>query len=337
MDQLIKRVLAVGPGLAPIDRPGVVVDAHAVDRHVLAVALHGELLEIGGKALEILLVGQHGDGLGAEEVRVPHADAGPSAPADCVRTAPSGNARPSRGSRPAWRGNCPGRSPAWSRGRWPSPSNSGRRPNPRSRTCWRCRCRISRLPLRWSTRRQSAWRWRLLVLQARQQPVARRVRVGHGFQRGEGLGGDDEQRLGRIEIAHRFGEIRAVDVGDETESHGAVAVVLQRFIGHDRAEIGAADADIDDVADAFAGMAFPARRCARRLEKSAILSRTACTSGTTLRPSCMMRAPRGARSATCSTARFSETLILSPRNMASMRSRRPTRGRAAAAASAFRR
>ena len=34
-------------------------------------------------------------------------------------------------------------------------------------------------------------------------------------------------------------------------------------------------------------------------------------------------APRGARSATCSTARFSVTLIFSPRNMASMRSRRP--------------
>ena len=33
--------------------------------------------------------------------------------------------------------------------------------------------------------------------------------------------------------------------------------------------------------------------------------------------------PSGARSATCSTARFSETLILSPRNIASMRSRSP--------------
>ena len=33
--------------------------------------------------------------------------------------------------------------------------------------------------------------------------------------------------------------------------------------------------------------------------------------------------PRGARRATCSTARFSVTLIFSPRNMASMRARRP--------------
>ncbi len=31
----------------------------------------------------------------------------------------------------------------------------------------------------------------------------------------------------------------------------------QRLVGHDRAEIGAADADIDDIADALAGMTVP--------------------------------------------------------------------------------
>jgi len=40
---------------------------------MLAVALHGELLEIGGKALQILFVGKHGDRLGTEEIRVPNA------------------------------------------------------------------------------------------------------------------------------------------------------------------------------------------------------------------------------------------------------------------------
>ena len=84
------------------------------------------------------------------------------------------------------------------------------------------------------------------------------MRVGHGLQRGEGLGGDDEQRLGGIEVANRLGEIRAVDVGDEAEGHGPLAIVLQRLIGHDRPEIRAADADIDDVADALSGMPFPA-------------------------------------------------------------------------------
>ena len=60
-----------------------------------------------------------------------------------------------------------------------------------------------------------------------------------------------------------------------------------------------------------------------RSAKSAIWSSTAWTSGTTFSPSTMIVASRGARRATCSTARSSVTLIFSPRNMASIRSRRP--------------
>ena len=33
--------------------------------------------------------------------------------------------------------------------------------------------------------------------------------------------------------------------------------MLERFVGHDRPEIRSADADIDDIADALAGMALP--------------------------------------------------------------------------------
>ena len=60
-----------------------------------------------------------------------------------------------------------------------------------------------------------------------------------------------------------------------------------------------------------------------RSAKADIRSSTSWTPGTTSSPSTSIRVPRGARSATCSTARFSVTLILSPRNMASMRARRP--------------
>jgi len=38
---------------------------------VLAIAFHGELLQVSREALEVLLVGQHGDSLGVEEVVVP--------------------------------------------------------------------------------------------------------------------------------------------------------------------------------------------------------------------------------------------------------------------------
>ena len=56
VDQLVEGVLAVGPRLAPVDGPGRVVDPGPVERHVLAVALHRELLQIGRESLQVLLV-----------------------------------------------------------------------------------------------------------------------------------------------------------------------------------------------------------------------------------------------------------------------------------------
>src|ERR1700738_3568533 len=55
MDQLIEGMLAVGPWLAPVDRSGVVIHVDAVPGHMLAVALHGELLKIGRETLQVLL------------------------------------------------------------------------------------------------------------------------------------------------------------------------------------------------------------------------------------------------------------------------------------------
>ncbi len=58
-------------------------------------------------------------------------------------------------------------------------------------------------------------------------------------------------------------------------------------------------------------------------ENAPIRSSTWCTPGTTSTPSTVTDAERGWRSAVCSTARPSDTLILSPRNIASMCSRSP--------------
>src|SRR5215470_11114502 len=54
VDQLIERMLAIGTRLSPKDRPGSVIDLRAIERDVLAVALHGKLLEIRREALQIL-------------------------------------------------------------------------------------------------------------------------------------------------------------------------------------------------------------------------------------------------------------------------------------------
>ena len=49
MNELIEGVLAVGPGLPPHDGAGAVADPGPGPGHVLPVALHVSLLEVGGK------------------------------------------------------------------------------------------------------------------------------------------------------------------------------------------------------------------------------------------------------------------------------------------------
>ena len=71
MDQLVERVLAIGARLAPVNRTGLVVNLLPVERDVFAVALHRQLLQVGRKPLQVLLVRQHRDGLRAEEIVVP--------------------------------------------------------------------------------------------------------------------------------------------------------------------------------------------------------------------------------------------------------------------------
>src|SRR5262249_62050619 len=96
-----------------------------------------------------------------------------------------------------------------------------------------------------------------IAAKAPERPFACALRVRHGLQRREGFRGDDEQRFRRIEIARRLDEVGAIDVGDEAKRYGAVAVIFERLVCHYRSEVGAANADIDDVTDEFAAVAFP--------------------------------------------------------------------------------
>src|SRR4030095_735375 len=58
------------------------------------------------------------------------------------------------------------------------------------------------------------------VTESPQSPVTGGVCVGHGFKGREGLRGEDEQRLSRIEVAGGLGGGGAVDVSEEPESDG---------------------------------------------------------------------------------------------------------------------
>ena len=71
MDQLVERVLTIGSRLAPVDGPGLVINFSSLDCDVFAIAFHRQLLEIGRKALEILLVGKDSNRLRTEQIVVP--------------------------------------------------------------------------------------------------------------------------------------------------------------------------------------------------------------------------------------------------------------------------
>ncbi len=96
-----------------------------------------------------------------------------------------------------------------------------------------------------------------VTAQTLQEPFTGGMGVGHGLESGKSFGRDDEESFGGIEVDYGFSEVCAVNVGNEAKGEIAITVVLQGFVGHDRTEIGAADANIDDVANALASVTFP--------------------------------------------------------------------------------
>ena len=104
----------------------------------------------------------------------------------------------------------------------------------------------------------------------------------------------------------------------------ALGVVAQRLVGHDRAEVRAADADVDDVPDALAGVAGP-RAAPHALGEGRHLVEHRVDLGDDVLAVHHDRLTAAARAGRRAARRgLSVTLILSPRNMASMRPRRPT-------------
>ena len=119
-----------------------------------------------------------------------------------------------------------------------------------------------------------------------------------------------------VEVARRLDEVGAVDVGDEAERQVAPRVVAQRLVRHHRPEVGAADADVDDVADRLAGVALPLARADAVGEGGHPVEHRVHLGHDVLAVDDDRRRLAASRSATCSTARSSVTLICSPRNIA---------------------
>ena len=110
-------------------------------------------------------------------------------------------------------------------------------------------------------------------------------------------------------------KVGAIHVGNEAAGQGPVTIMPQCLVGHHRSEIGAANPNINNIADAFTGVPNPitpadAVREVRHFVKHCM------NFGYRIFAVDQKRFPLGARRATWSTARFSVTLILSPWNIA---------------------
>ena len=90
-----------------------------------------------------------------------------------------------------------------------------------------------------------------------QEPLAGGVGVGDGFLRGEGFGGDDEQRGFGMDFFQHVAQLRAVHVGDEVHAQARMAEIFQRGTHHQRPQIGTADADIHHVGNHLVAVPQP--------------------------------------------------------------------------------
>ena len=77
------------------------------------------------------------------------------------------------------------------------------------------------------------------------EPVPRAGGIRHRLLGGEGLRRDTEKRGFRINHAQHFGEMRAIDIGDEVHGSSRHLIRLQSLRHHHRTKVRTADADID--------------------------------------------------------------------------------------------
>ena len=96
-----------------------------------------------------------------------------------------------------------------------------------------------------------------LSLELLEHPGLGLASVSEGLERGESLGDDNHERGLGIQALELLGLVVGVDVGDVAAVDTGVGVGTQSLVGHDRAQIGAADADGHQVLDLLAGNALP--------------------------------------------------------------------------------
>ena len=253
VDQLVERVLAIGAGLAPDHGARLHRQVGAIDRHALAVALHFQLLQIGRQPRQALVIGQHRAAGMARNLRVPDADQGqhdrhirqwrralemvihrPRPGQKLVKLFGSNGDHQGKANRPP-KGIAPTNPILKAKNaRWINAIGGGLvSRGGDSGELAVGQCHLSR------------------------HPRLGRVGIGHGFDCGKGLGGDDDQRRLGVQTFQRIRDMRAIDVRDEVHAR-SVVIRCQHQHRHGRTEVRSADANIHNIGDPPALPAHPA-------------------------------------------------------------------------------
>ena len=267
VDELVEGVLAVGAGLAPEDLARIAGNRRAVPADLLAVGLHGELLEVGREAVQILVVGQHRVARDAKEVAVPHVQHaherngvllergvlevlvdGVEAGEELLKAlgAVHDDERETHGG---------------------VDRVAAADPAPEAKGVLGVDAKVGYKVERGGNG-DEVFGDGLGILrvgtvdgallgQLGEHPGLHLARVGERLQRGERLGDDDDERGLGIEPLDLLGHVVGVDVGDVAAVDAGVGKGLERLVDHDRAEVGATNADGDEVLDALARNTLP--------------------------------------------------------------------------------
>src|SRR5216683_4286854 len=98
---------------------------------------------------------------------------------------------------------------------------------------------------------------RLLAPQGLDAPLAGRASIRQSLQCRESLGGDDEERLRRVQISGSFHKLVAIDVGNEAHGQTTITEVPHCIVSYGWTQVGAANTDVNDIAHALAGIPSP--------------------------------------------------------------------------------
>ena len=263
VDELVEGVLAVRTRFAPKDRTSLVVHALGIAVNGLAVGFHVGLLEVGGEAVQVLVVREHRVAGSAEEVVVPHADEGEDNREVLVdrsglemlihfvgalvelhvvvETDAEGDGET----------DC---RPQGVTATHPVPEfEHVGGVNTESRNSFGVG----------GESHEVLGDGLFVAIESLENCSLCSFGVRHGFKSGESLGSNDEKRFFDVHLLEGFGHVGAVDVRNKVDFRRSFAcdrlfcIRLESFGDHHRTEVGTADTDVHHVLDGLAGVALP--------------------------------------------------------------------------------